>query len=151
MVIYIAAYREGKKPPLTDYIGKCVLLISEGLAKVPKFSGYSFREDMISDGYLACVSYLHNFDPDKFKNPHAYITQVCYYAFVRRILLERREQYIKLKSAQKSISFQDLMEEGAISSELYDNNYEFIADFETKLQEKKKKAKLKGVEKFLEE
>ena len=151
MVVYIGDHRAGKNPPLTEYIGKCVLLISEGLSKLPKFSGYSFKEDMISDGYLACVAYLHNFDPTLYKNPHAYITKVCYYAFVRRIKIERREQYAKLKSAQRNISFQDLIDEGVINPDLYDNNYEFIMDFEKKLQDKKKKTKLKGAEKFLEE
>ena len=41
-----------------------------------------FREDMISDGIENCVQYIHNFDPEKSKNPFAYFTQVIHYAFL---------------------------------------------------------------------
>ena len=40
---------------------------------------------MISDGIENCVQYIHNFDPEKSKNPFAYFTQIIHYAFLRRI------------------------------------------------------------------
>jgi hypothetical protein len=45
---------------------------------------------MISDGYTDCVKYVLNFNPDVTKNPFAYFTQICYWAFVRRIKQEKR-------------------------------------------------------------
>lgn len=155
MVDYITACRKAKdnsKPEIPLYVAQSILLISQNLARFYKFSGYSFRDEMIADGYLACVSYLHNFDIDKWTNPHAYITKVCYYAFVRRILTERKQQYVKLKNVQKYMTFEELLEEGIIPPDLYDNNYDFIRSYETKLNEKKKKSsKPKGVDAFLEE
>ena len=46
---------------------------------------------MIADGIEASIKGLHNFDETKYKNPHAYITQACFNAFVQRIKKERKE------------------------------------------------------------
>ena len=52
---------------------------------------------MISDGIENCVQYIHNFDPEKSKNPFAYFTQIIHYAFLRRIQREKRQLEIKNK------------------------------------------------------
>lgn len=156
MVGYIRDYRKAdakNKPSIPEYIGECILLIARNLTKYYRFSGYSnaYKDEMISDGYLACVSYLHNFNPDKFKNPHAYITKICYYAYFRRINVERKQQYVKFKTVQTMASFEELHEEGIISYELYENNYEFIRGYENSISEKKKKTKLTPIDNFIEE
>lgn len=76
-----------------DTIGKAIMLISEGLSKRFNFSGYSssWKEEMISDGIEASIKGLINFDETKYNNPHAYITQACFNAFVQRIKKERKE------------------------------------------------------------
>lgn len=76
-----------------DEIGKAILLISYGLSKRFNFSGYtaSWKEEMISDGIEASIKGLINFDEVKYNNPHAYITQACFHAFVQRIKKERKE------------------------------------------------------------
>ena len=43
------------------------------------------------------IQYVINFDPDKSKNPFSYFTQIIYYAFLRRIQKEKKQQYIKYK------------------------------------------------------
>lgn len=155
MVEYIAAYRKAgkEKPRIPEYIGKCILLIATNLTKHYRFSGYTnaYKDEMISDGYLACVSYLHNFNPDKFENPHAYITKICYYAYFRRINMERKQQYVKLKTVQTMASFEELQESGIITQELYENNYEFIRGYEDGISEKKKRTKLSSIDNFIEE
>ncbi len=57
---------------------------------------------MISDGVENCVQYINNFDPEKSKNPFAYFTQIIYYAFLRRIQKEKRQQDIKQKILEKT-------------------------------------------------
>ena len=52
---------------------------------------------MISDGIENCLQYIHNFDPEKSKNPFAYFTQIIYYAFLRRIQKEKKQTHIKNK------------------------------------------------------
>ena len=40
---------------------------------------------------------MDNFDPSKSKNPFAYFTQIIYYAFIRRIQKEKKQQQVKQK------------------------------------------------------
>ena len=57
---------------------------------------------MISDGIENCVQYIHNFDPEKSKNPFAYFTQIIHYAFLRRIQKEKKQLEIKTKIIEKT-------------------------------------------------
>jgi hypothetical protein len=85
------------KPPVTDYIGKCFLDIATHLSYRPNFINYPYREEMIGDGIENCLMYAHNFNPEKSKNPFSYFTQIIYYAFLRRIEKEKKQNYIKYK------------------------------------------------------
>ncbi len=60
-----------------------------------------YREDMIGDGIENCIQYIHNFDPDKSSNPFAYFTQIVYYAYLRRIAKEKRQQAIREKILER--------------------------------------------------
>ena len=57
---------------------------------------------------LSCVQYIHNFNPEKSKNPFAYFTQIIHYAFLRRIQREKRQLDIKNKIVEKT-GFEALM------------------------------------------
>ena len=52
---------------------------------------------MISDGIENCLQYMINFNPKKSNNPFAYFTQIIYYAFIRRIQKEKKQQDVKAK------------------------------------------------------
>jgi DNA-directed RNA polymerase specialized sigma subunit len=94
----IKAEEEGKKrPQVTNYIGECYLKIANHLSYRPNFINYTYRDDMISDGIENCLQYMDNFDPEKSKNPFAYFTQIIYYAFIRRIQKEKKQQQVKQK------------------------------------------------------
>jgi len=97
------AEEQGKtRPRISPYIGHCFLKIATHLSYKPNFVNYTFREDMISDGVENCVQYINNFDPEKSKNPFAYFTQIIYYAFLRRIQKEKRQNDIKQKILEKT-------------------------------------------------
>jgi len=100
------AERSGEKPPpVTDYIGRCFLTIAERLSYRPNFLAHSrYRDEMVGDGIENCLMYAANFDPKKSKNPFAYFTQIIYYAFVRRIQKEKKQNYIKFKSIEMARS-----------------------------------------------
>lgn len=85
------------KPPVTEYIGDCFVKIAQHLSYRPNFVNYHFREEMIGDGIENCLMYAHNFDPEKSKNPFSYFTQIIYYAFLRRIQKEKKQNFIKYK------------------------------------------------------
>ena len=90
------------KPAIPRYIGEFFLKIANHLSFKPNFVNYMFKEDMISDGIENCVQYIHNFDPEKSKNPFAYFTQIIHYAFLRRIQREKRQLDIKNKIIERS-------------------------------------------------
>jgi hypothetical protein len=57
---------------------------------------------MVMDGVENCLKAIHNYDIDaatRSGNPNAfgYFTQIIYYAFLRRIQKEQRQQDIKIK------------------------------------------------------
>ena len=100
--VEIAQIQDKTKPVIPRYIGECFLKIANHLSFKPNFVNYMFKEDMISDGIENCVQYIHNFNPEKSKNPFAYFTQIIHYAFLRRIQREKRQLEIKNKIIEKS-------------------------------------------------
>ncbi len=134
-------------------------MIARRLSTKPNFVNYSYREEMISDGVENCICYIDNFDPLKSTNPFAYFTQIIYYAFLRRILKEKKQLYIKHKSFENSMIMNELMEQSEFDEkdltpsyiDLDNTNmFDFIKTFEDNLLSKKKKRK-KGIENFLDE
>lgn len=130
-----------EKPKVPEYIGECIFMIANRLATRPNFSGYSYKDDMISDGIENCLQYIGNFDPDKSQNPFAYFTQIIWYAFLRRIQKEKKQMYIRFKSSQAMMAESGIVDNNEFqmhmsSSPDYIND--FIEDFENKMTEKKK-------------
>lgn len=147
------------KPYVTDYIAMCFLQIAQRLSYRPNFINYTYKDDMISDGLENCLAYMHNFDPEKSKNPFAYFTQIIYYAFLRRIQKEKKQQYIKYKYFDQKAGFEQMdelqehdkasfdfiNERGSI--DFHTHIKEFIDDMEKKETEKKTKRELKKAKK----
>lgn len=151
-----AIERNEKKPRIPNYIGECFLKIASNLSKRPNFCCYTYKDEMISDAIENCLMYFENFDPAKSSNPFAYFTQICWYAFVRRIAKEKKQQYVKYKATENFgiLDEEELMElgDGTINQiQIYDNLYEFIEQYESNVKEKKENSKKrKGIENFLE-
>ena len=113
---YNAAKEAGEElPDMPRYLGKCFLDIAEHLSMRPNFSNYMYRQDMVMDAVENCVLYWHRFDPEKSKNPFSYFTQVCWYAFIRRINKEKRQIDICDKIIAKS-GFEELFQADAMGN-----------------------------------
>ena len=113
LIVYRAKVAHAKendlpKPRITNYLGECFLKIATHLSYKPNFVNYMFREDMISDGIENCVQYIHNFDPEKSRNPFAYFTQIIHYAFLSRIQKEKKQLEIKTKIIERT-GFDEVM------------------------------------------
>lgn len=110
------------EPRIPEYLGKCILQIATRLSYKPNFLNYTYREEMISDGIENCIQYVRNFDPAKSSNPFAYFTQIIWYAFLRRIQKEKKQNYVKQKMIQEmpfeSFELQDHDGDG-----IYNNAY----------------------------
>jgi hypothetical protein len=96
------------RPIVTKYLGECFLKIATHLSYRPNFCNYPFKYDMISDAVENQLTYVHNFDPyyvnpktGAKRNPFAYFTQICYFAFIRRIGKEKKQMEIKEKLLDK--------------------------------------------------
>ncbi len=121
--VAIAEEKNLPKPRITNYLGSCFLKIATHLSYKPNFVNYMFRDDMISDGIENCVQYIHNFDPEKSRNPFAYFTQIIHYAFLRRIQKEKKQLDIKNKIIEKT-GFDEVMtvEDGALTGAMSEYN-----------------------------
>jgi len=95
------ARNAGKDEPIIpNYIGECFLKIAEGLSHKPNFVSYTYREEMVMDAVENSIKAIMNYDINKatrtgLPNAFAYFTQISYYAFLRRIAKEKRQQDIK--------------------------------------------------------
>ncbi|MEX0596572.1 MAG: sigma factor for late transcription [Candidatus Paceibacterota bacterium] len=146
----IAKEKGKEEPRLPEYIGECIWKIAKHLSYHPWFINYSFKDEMIGDGIENCFQYFHRFNPDKYKNPFAYFTQITYFAFRRRIMKEEKNRYIIYKNFETNIvlgGHGDLLvdsENNLLSPLIYDNIKEFLEKYEAKEKIKKinrKKAK----------
>ena len=118
------------KPQVSNYLGECILKIANHLSYRPNFINYTYRDEMISDGIENSLQYIDNFDPEKSKNPFAYFTQIIYFAFIRRITKEKKQQKIKDRILKRSnisdmIAVQEHDDDG-----VYQNQYiEFLEKY----------------------
>jgi hypothetical protein len=148
-----AKKKKKPEPQIPNYIGECFFKIADHLSRKPNFASYSFRDEMIADGIENCLMYFRNFDPKKSKNPFSYFTQIIYFAFLRRIMKEKKQLYVKYKATEKfGLIVEDEIFEDSNDNmkqfQLYENISEFIHNFEEN-KRKKKKGKTKGLEKFM--
>jgi len=134
------------KPQISNYLGECILKIANHLSYRPNFINYTYRDEMISDGIENSLQYIDNFDPEKSKNPFAYFTQIIYFAFIRRITKEKKQQKIKDRILKRSnisdmISVMAHDDEADYQTQYIDflDKYNFADDDDDKEKEKKKK------------
>ena len=90
------------KPVVPNYIAECFLKICEGFSHKANFVRYTYREEMVMDAVENCLKAINRFDPEAATrsgnlNAFAYFTQISWYAFLRRIQNEKRQQDIKMK------------------------------------------------------
>lgn len=80
---------------ISEELAKMIMLIAENFSKRPSYIGYTWRDDMVSEAVLTCVKYIHNFKPEKSKNPFGYISMICQNAFWTYIKKQKTHSKIK--------------------------------------------------------
>ncbi len=106
-VVKEAKEKESKHPIVPNYIAQCFLKIAEGLSHKSNFIRYTYREEMVMDAVENCLKAIENYNIEaatRSGNPNAfaYFTQISWYAFLRRIAKEKKQQDIKLKYLSQS-------------------------------------------------
>lgn len=78
--------KPGDPPPATEFMGKSILAIAERYCYSKNFYFLkNMHDDLKMHACLVVLKYLHNFDPEKSKNPFAYITMITHHAFFNYI------------------------------------------------------------------
>jgi len=139
------------KPPITDYLGDCIQKICTHLAFKPNFINYSFRDDMIADAIENCLMYFDNFDPAISTQIFSYYTQTAYFAFLRRIAIEKKQTYIKHKFLEHTMLFDVLASPSNDDDSAMDlkanlnNDYmnDFVTNYEQSLEKTRAAVKSK--------
>ena len=160
VVNYVKAVRKAKEesatiPIVTDYIAICFLKIAENLSHKGNFIRYTYREEMVMDAVENCLRAVENYNINaatRTGNPNAfaYFTQIIWYAFLRIIAKEKKQQEIKEKylsqsgiemfldtndefSAQIALSFVDTLKD----------RIDKVKEYDTEIKEFAKKEKIK--------
>ena len=112
VVDYVGTVKEAKDtgkpiPVVTDYVATCFLRIAENLSHKSNFIRYTYREEMVMDAVENCLKAVENYDINASTrtgkpNAFAYFTQIIWYAFLRRITKEKKQQDIKEKYLSQS-------------------------------------------------
>jgi len=97
-----------------EKFGQMLLLIIKNLATMPSFSGYSdnWKTDFFSNAIEKTLLYLDNFDEELLSkrtgsksNAFAYITQICFNAFVNIINIRKKEdEFLKHTISLESVN-----------------------------------------------
>ena len=141
----------GERYQMSDYLGRCIMLIAQNVSRKHNYVGYSFRDEMVADAIVGCIRYLHNFNLEKIEslgkkpNAFAYVTQLVNNHFGKRILDERREQYVKLKSYEfhggSDMLDDDSMPEGDTQNDILMDYQTRIAEYEHFIELRKQRSK----------
>ena len=98
----LAKEKKQPTPIVPNYIAECFLRIAEGLSHKSNFIRYTYREEMVMDAVENCLKAIENYNIETATrtgkpNAFAYFTQISWYAFLRRIAKEKKQQDVKLK------------------------------------------------------
>lgn len=156
-------------PIVPNYIAECFLKIAEGLSHKSNFSRYTYREEMVMDAVENCLKAIGNYNLETATrtgrpNAFAYFTQISWFAFLRRIAKEKRQQDVKMKYLEKSgiENFVDLDLADAAAGHVIESFVDSLRDridkvkqtdqvFDTIYKEEKKKKRTKQADSDLSE
>ena len=147
-----AKKQKSKKTPIVpDYIAECFLKIAEGLSHKSNFIRYTYREEMVMDAVENCLKAIENYNLEAATrsgkpNAFAYFTQISWYAFLRRIAKEKKQQDIKFKYMSQSGVEAFLLDEtdNAVAANFVDmlkDRIEKVKGYDTEVKEFAKKEK----------
>jgi len=131
VVAYCKSAQEAKSnnvdvPIVPNYIAECFLKIAEGLSHKANFIRYTYREEMVMDAVENCLKAIENYNIETatrtgLPNAFAYFTQISWYAFLRRIAKEKKQQDVKLRyithnGFEEYVEVEDIQDEQALRS-----------------------------------
>ena len=97
--------------------------LAENMARRSNFSGYSWKDEMILDGYekMAMAIYDKKFDIAKNYSPFSYLSRICWRSFVLRI--KKEKQIKEHEKNYREVMYEKIKNE---NTGLYYNRYFFL-------------------------
>jgi hypothetical protein len=88
-------------PQMSDYIGKSMLDLCEGISRKPNFIRYTYRDEMVGSAIERCFKSIMNFNKNAATrggkpNAHAYFSQCAYWTMVQYIQAQEKEVDFRL-------------------------------------------------------
>ena len=86
---------------MTKELGLLFMQLAENAVAHPWYRGYSYREDFVARGVMACCETWHKFDQDKLTSegtktsPLSYFMTVCQFAFRDFLEAEKKQTDIR--------------------------------------------------------
>ena len=168
VVDYVTASNEAKakgekNPIVPDYIAICFMKICEGLSHKPNFVRYTYRDEMVMDGVENCLKAIYNYNIDTATrtgkpNAFSYFTQIAYFAFIRRIVKEKKQTDIKFKFMEQA-NIEDFVSSIDINNPIDQSFLDTLREKISKIKEvdtaikkfskEEKEKKKKGLELFM--
>jgi len=117
-------------PIVTNYIAESFLKICEGLSHRPNFIRYTYREEMVMDAVENCLKAISNYNLETATrtgkpNAFSYFTQIAFFAFLRRIAKEKKQQDVKFRFIER-MSVEDFIDVGISGSTINSNAESYI-------------------------
>ena len=88
----ISAKEAGK---LSNDLAKMLMMLTRKYAQRPCFSGYTYKEDMISEALANLCQNALKFNPEKSKNPFAFYTSCINNSFLQFLNVEKKHRRIR--------------------------------------------------------
>lgn len=80
---------------LTEELAKMLMMLTRKYAMRPCFSGYTYREDMISEALANLCQNALKFNPEKSDNPFAFYTSCINNSFLQFLNIEKKHRRIR--------------------------------------------------------
>lgn len=111
---------------ISEKLGGMIMAIANNYSNKGSFANYTWKEDMVGEAVLTCVKYMHNFDPEKSKNPFAYFTTIIRNAFLNYIKKQKKHSKIKNTCYNNSYILKEM--DGSFFLTLKGINYEIFKE-----------------------
>lgn len=118
-------------PPVSEFIGECLLQIATNMAKKYNFTHQQhIKDDMIGNAVAHAISKIDKFDPEVSNNPFSYFTQLAYYEFLGVISSEKNQTYIKFKAITGSETVEELIDNNITTNlaDMKNKDIEYASD-----------------------
>lgn len=125
--------RSHDRGKLTEELGKMFMALVKRYSSIPRFSGYSYNDEMQSFALLTLCKVWKGFNAEKYNNPFAYFTQIVHNAFHQFDNQERRQRDIRDailvdQGKNPSFNYSERMSDGGGIDDFGDNDYMELHD-----------------------